>query len=108
HPVGTQIETVVGVQVAEVDSIYRIDVGEALERPERPVSHVEQESVSLCLDEVAGGRDVGAGDATGVPDDGAWHVVVAFSMGRGVRRPLSPVRRSVERVRMAAGSADVP
>src|SRR5699024_10297746 len=101
HPVGTQIETEVGVQVTEVDGIDRIDVDMSLQNAQPPVAQLEQESEAVCLHEVAGCGAVRPGKAPGGSDNRESHVV-AFSVGRAAS--VAPLR-----VRMAAaGSADVP
>ncbi len=99
HVVAAQVHVVVGVQVADQDAVdaQRVDV--VVEGPERAVPELEQHPPGAAvgvigLQQVAGGRRVGAGEGTRAADHGDPHVrppanwVAATISGPRNRRPM--------------------
>ena len=90
HPVGGQVDAVVGVQVAQADRVDAEQPGVPLERPECAVTQVDDQPEPLGFQQVAGRRAVRPGKAPGTSDHGhahAGHYPGAPSEPLGKSRP---------------------
>jgi len=73
HPVGGHVQAMIAVQVAKAD---RVDIEQAdmpLQGAECPVAEVNKQPEPFGLDQVAGSRAVGPGEAASASDHGQPH-----------------------------------